>query len=143
MPVAHSEYAMVIDTMVFAYALLGVPEFREESLAVLDVSPDILVPDSFRAELVNVVWLWVREKSLPLQVGIVVLRDADALVTQVVSSAALWERALALAVEANHSAYDTLFVALAESADTKLVTYDAKLQKSFPDRVLSPSELLA
>lgn len=129
--------------MVFAYALLGVPEFREESLAVLDASPDILVPDSFRAELVNVVWLWVRQKALPLQVGIEVLLDADALVTQVVPSAALWERALALAVKADHPAYDTLFVALAESADTKLVTYDSKLQTSFPDRVLSPSEFLA
>lgn len=72
---------MVIDTMVFAYALLGVPEFRDDSLAVLEASIEVLVPDSFRAELVNVVWQWVQYNDLPLDVGIDVLRDADALVT--------------------------------------------------------------
>jgi predicted nucleic acid-binding protein len=134
---------MVIDTMIFAYALLYVPEFRDESLAVLDAATDILVPDSFRAELVNVVWQWVRYRSLPLQVGLDVLREADALITQATSAAILWERALTLAAEANHPAYDTLFVALAESTDTKVVTYDIKLQASFPDIAISPAEFLA
>ena len=134
---------MVIDTMVFAYALLGVPEFRDDSLAVLEASIEVLVPDSFRAELVNVVWQWVQYNDLPLDVGIDVLRDADALVTHVTSSALLWERALIFAVDAQHPAYDTLFVALAEFADTTLVTYDTELQQAFPDRVISPTEFLA
>jgi predicted nucleic acid-binding protein len=57
---------MVIDTMVLAYAMLGVPEFREESLAILEAATEIHVPDSFRAELVNVVWQWVQYKGLSL-----------------------------------------------------------------------------
>ena len=129
--------------MVFAYALLGVPEFREEALAVLETATEIHVPDSFRAELVNVVWQWVQYKDLPLEVGIDVPRDAEALVTHVTSSALLWERALVLAVETPHPAYDTLFLALAEFADTKLATYDTELQQAFPDRVISPAEFLA
>ncbi len=134
---------MVVDTMVFAYALLGVPEFREEALVVLETTTEIHVPDSFRAELVNVVWQWVEHKDLPLEVGLDVLRDADALVTHVTSSALLWERALVLAVDAHHPAYDSLFVALAEFADTRLVTYDTELQQAFPDWVISPAKFLA
>ena len=134
---------VVIDTMVFAYALLGVPEFREDALAVLETVTEIHVPDSFRAEFVNVVWQWVQYKGVPLDVGIDVLRDAEALVTHVTSSAVLWERALVLAVEASHPAYDTLFLALAELTDTKLVTYDTELRQALPDRVLSPAECLA
>jgi predicted nucleic acid-binding protein len=134
---------MVIDTMVFAYAMLGVPEFREESLAILEAVTEIHVPDSFRAELVNVVWQWVQYKGFTIEVGRDVLRDADALVTHVTSSALLWERALVLAVEAQHPAYDTLFVALAELIGTQLVTYESALQRAFPDRVVSPAVFLA
>ena len=133
---------MVIDTMVFAYALLGVPAFRDHSLAVLETAIEILVPDSFRAEFVNVVWQWVQHNALPLELGIDVLQDADALVTHATTSSLLWERALVLAAEAQHPAYDTLFVALAEFADTLLVTYDTKLQQAFPDRVISPATFL-
>lgn len=134
---------MVIDTMVFAYALLGVPEFRDDSLAILEATSEVLVPDSFWAELVNVVWQWVQYHDIPLEVGIDVLRDADALVTHATSSALLWEGALVLAVGARHPAYDTLFVALAEFADTQVVTYDTELQYKFPDRVISPTAFLA
>ena len=133
---------VVIDTMIFTYALLGVPEFCEESLAVIDAAGEILVPDFFRTEFVNVVWQWVQTKGLSLEAGVEVLRDTEALVTHVTSSAVLWERALALSVGAHHPAYDTLFVALAEWADAKLVTYDAGLQRAFPDVAIHPSVFL-
>ncbi len=90
---------MVIDTMIFAYALLGVPRFRDEALSVLTNAGDILVPDCFRAELVNVVWQWTHENAIPLSVGLNVLTDADALITQAISADQLWERALELSVE--------------------------------------------
>ncbi len=134
---------MVIDTMIFAYALLGVPRFRDEALSVLTHAGDILVPDFFRAELVNVVWQWTRENAIPLSIGLNVLTDADALITQAISADQLWERALELSVEANHPAYDTLFVALAEREDTELVTYDIKLRRKFQDRAISPTRFLA
>ncbi len=134
---------MVIDTMIFAYALLGVPRFRDEALLVLTNAGDILVPDCFRAEFVNVVWQWTRENAIPLNVGLDVLTDAYALITQPISEDQLWERALELSVEKNHPAYDTLFVALAEREDTELVSYDIKLRRKFPDRTISPTRFLA
>ena len=133
---------MVIDTMVFAYALLKVEGFHEEALSVLGKASEILVPDSFRAELANVVWQWIKVRGVPLDVGINILRDADSLVTQVISSASLWERALILSVTNNHAVYDTLFIALAERFNTKVVTYDAQLYKIFPGNVVTPGDFL-
>lgn len=134
---------MIIDTMIFAYALLGVTKYREEAVAVLNGATEILIPDSLRAELVNVVWQWVKTRDIPVETGIEVLRDADTLTTQAVSSSLLWERALYLSLQANHSAYDTIFIALAESAKTKVVTFDIKLRKNFPDQTVSPTEFLS
>lgn len=134
---------MVVDTMVFAYALLGVPRFRDEALAVLTLVDDILVPDSFRAELVNVVWQWTRENQLTLEVGLDVLTDADSLIMYAAPADELWERALELSVAANHPAYDTLFVALAEREETSLITYDTKLRRKFQNQTIAPTDFLS
>ena len=133
---------VVFDSMVVAYALLGVIEFRDEATQALEVAEEIWVPDSFRAELVNIVWQWVQFRNVSLGTGIEVLWDAEALVTQVFPASALWDQALELAVERKHPAYDTLFIALASAKDTKLVTYDSDLAKKFPEYCTSVPEFL-
>ena len=75
---------MVIDTMVFAYALLGVEGFREQALKALESADLVEIPDSLRAELVNVVWKWVKTKGLPLELGLEVLQDSEALIDRVI-----------------------------------------------------------
>ena len=134
---------LVVDTMVFAYGLLGVEGYRDDSLDVLRKSESIIAPDSLRAELVNVVWQWVGSTSVAVQTGVEILIDADRLVSAFVPADVIWERALELAVAHDHPAYDTLFVALAELADARLVTYDQQLLRSFPERAITPSDLLA
>lgn len=134
---------MVIDTMVFAYALLGVPRFRDESLKVLETAERLIVPDSVRAELTNVMWQWVTKEGVSVDVAIATLHDAEALFTHVLPASQLWERALELAVEKAHPAYDMLFVAAAERMDTKLVTYDAKLRRKLPDITLAPADVVS
>ena len=84
----------VLDSMVFAYALLGVVEFREEAIQAIEATEEIWVPDSCRAELVNIVWQWIQFRDVALETGIEVLWDAEALFTQVVPAPALWEQAL-------------------------------------------------
>jgi predicted nucleic acid-binding protein len=127
---------MVIDTMVFAYALLRVEDKHEQALAALEEAGQIIVPDSLFAELGNVVWQWIQFRQLPLHIGLEVLADAEALVDKVVPSARIREMALELAVQAGHSFYDTLFVATAVQEKTQLVTFDRKLAAKFPDQVL-------
>jgi predicted nucleic acid-binding protein len=121
---------MVIDTMVFAYALLHVENKYEQALAALESVDQIVVPDSLFAELGNVIWQWIQFRQLPLQIGLDALQDAEALVDVMISSS------LKLAVEANHSFYDTLFVAAAIHSDTQVLTYDRKLAAKFGDRVI-------
>ena len=122
---------IVIDTNVFAYALLGEPTKRTEATAVLEAAGAIAAPDSVFAELANVAWQWVAHGKADLDQAVDVLRDAEALIDLVVPSAALSVRALELAVQKNHAAYDTIFVALAERQGVPLVTYDAKLRRAF------------
>ena len=50
---------MVIDTMVFAYALLHVEDKYEQAIAALETVDQIVVPDSLFAELGNVIWQYL------------------------------------------------------------------------------------
>lgn len=133
---------MVFDTMVLAYALLDEPVFGNEARRALDATEQRWAPDLFRAELANVVWQWIRARSLSIAAGLQVLHDADALVTQVVSTIEIWEQALRLAVVYGHSPYDTLFVALAASKGWKVITYDRSILKRFPDYTISVPDYL-
>lgn len=127
---------MVIDTMVFAYALLHVEDRYEQAIATLETIDQIVVPDSLFAELGNVIWQWIQFRQLPLQIGLDALQDAEALVDVVISSSQIRDVALKLAVESSHSFYDTLFVASAIQSDTQVLTYDRKLVAEFGDRVV-------
>ena len=133
---------MIIDTMVFVYALLKVDNKYEESLEVLEKANKVVVPDSFRAEFTNVVWQWVKHGNIPQEYAYNTLQDAEGFIDQVVSSEKIWLKALQLAIASDHPAYDTLFVAAAMSQNEKVVTYDKKMQDKFPNWVLSPQGFL-
>ena len=134
---------MVFDTMILAYALINVPEFREEAHRAIERAREVVVPDLFHAELVNVVWQWIRARRLDLDAGLDVLERGEALPTLVVPTHALWERALALSVARNHPAYDTLFVALAIDIGSKVISNDWRLLRRFPEHAISVSQFLA
>ncbi len=122
---------MVIDTMVFVYALLRVEDQHEQAIAALETAEQIIVPDSLFAELGNVVWQWIQFRQLPIQTGLEVLEDAEALVDKIVPTADVREVALELAVQANHSFYDALFVAAAIREQVQVITFDRKLAAKF------------
>ena len=126
---------MVIDTMVFVYALLRVESKYEQALAVLAEAEQIIVPDSFFAELGNVVWEWIVFRQLPINIGLDVLHDAEELVTKVIPVTSVFDSALRLAVEKNHSLYDTVFVAAAVQEQVQVVTFDRKFADKFPAQV--------
>ena len=133
---------MVIDTMVFAYALLGVTNLRGEAAAALGAVDEVAAPDLVRAELSNAVTQWIREEGVDFATGIGVLRDADALITRMVPTNVVWERAVELAVRGPHATYDTLFIAAAELLGTKVLTYDKQMLRRFPQFAILPSAIL-
>lgn len=126
---------MVIDTMVFAYALLRVENQYEQAVSALEAIEQIIVPDSLFAELGNVVWQWIQFRQLPIQTGLEVLEDAEALIDKIVPIVDVREIALELAVRANHSFYDALFVAVAIREQAQVITFDRKLAEKFPEQV--------
>lgn len=128
---------MVIDTMVLAYALIGEAEQHDRAIAALAEEDELIAPDSLRAELVNVLWLWVRHRQVDPGSALEMLRDAETLLDEFVSTASLWESALALSVEREHSPYDTLFVALAARRGTRVLTADEALLRRFPTWTLA------
>ena len=134
---------MVVDTMVFAYALLGIEEFREDALAILEQVDTISVPDSLRVEMANVLWQWINHRKVAIETAFQVMDDTESLISQTLSGKDLWERALMLSVESNHPAYDTYFIAAAEMENTRVVSFDKKLKAVFPDMVLTPAEFLS
>lgn len=134
---------MVIDTMVFAYALLGVAAFRQDASAILEQADTISVPDSLRVELANVLWQWINHRKVSIATALEVMDDTESLIGRTLSGKSLWERALVLSVESNHPAYDTYFIAAAEIENTQVVSFDKRLKTVFPDRVLTAAEFLS
>ena len=134
---------MIIDTMIFAYALLGVEKFREDAAAILEKADTISVPDSFRVEMANVLWLWVSHRKVPIETALQVMEDSESLIGLTLSGKDLWERALVLSFDTNHPVYDTYFVAAAEMENTRVVSFDKKLKAAFPKMVLTAPEFLS
>ena len=134
---------MVVDTMVFAYALLGVEEFRQDAITTLEQAETISVPDSFRVEMANVLWQWIKHRKVSIETALQVMDDTESLISRTLSGDNLWERAVALSVSSNHPAYDTYFIAAAEMENTQVVSFDKKLKTIFPDKVLTAAEFLS
>jgi predicted nucleic acid-binding protein len=132
------EKIAVIDTNVLAYYLLGVEPYSHESSNLFEADIELIAPESFKAELLNVMWLSVRNGAISVVQGIEKLNYAEVLIDESVPITALWEDALVLAAESNHSPYDTLFVALAEREKTKLLSFDLPLRDAFPSTVMLP-----
>jgi predicted nucleic acid-binding protein len=87
---------MVVDTMVFAYALLGVEEFRQDATATLEQADTISVPDSFRVEMGNVLWQWIKHRKVSIETALQIMDDTESLISRTLSGENLWERALVL-----------------------------------------------
>lgn len=103
-------------------------------------SLDLLAPDLIWTEIANAHWRGARQNRFTP-------RDAQASLASLhshrlltVSSESLIDRALEIALSHGRTAYDSLYVALAESSHATLITADEKLANaiggSFPVRWL-------
>jgi predicted nucleic acid-binding protein len=132
---------MVFDTMVLVYALLGVTEFHHDSLAAIRKAEEIWAPDLLRAELLNALWQWTRARKVSPDIAGDLFQSCASLV-RFAPADGLQEVAFRLALDRDHSPYDTLFVALAISREQKLLTYDRGLLGKFPEWTLSVPDFL-
>ena len=116
---------------------------RRESKRLLRLPYEFIAPDLWPAELANVFWKSVRAGHLTSEGALQMLPVVERLVSTTVGSMNLLSHALTLAIQADHPAYECLFIALAVLEDTVLVSYDRRLARKFGERVALPTELLA
>lgn len=123
----------VVDVSVAAKWILPSAEepYSKNALELLDryrmKEIQVLVPDLFWAEIGNVLWKATRTQRISVadaQVGLQKLVNSNFLT---VPSLSVLNRAFEIATSFGRSFYDCLYVALAESATTYVITADERL----------------
>jgi len=94
----------------------------------------LLAPDLIEAELSNVLWKAVRRKRISQAEAGNSLRNFAALAIQVIPTSDLLDQALHIAVACDRTFYDSLYVALALSTKTELITADERLVNALGSR---------
>ena len=131
----------VVDTNVVAYYLLGTEPFGAETRHFWQAVEQPIAPAHWQAELARVVWMAVRAGALPADEGHRRLDFASRLRIRGLPIGSLWQSALSLSLSSGVSPYDTLFVALAQSQDLPLATFDKQVLKVFPDVAFRPKDI--
>jgi predicted nucleic acid-binding protein len=110
--------------------------------ALLSAGP-LRAPDLLLVECANVLWKKVRRGELSADeagLAIRVLRQAD---IELLPSRPLADRALQLALELDHSAYDCLYLALALESGQPFVTADDRFVRRIAEAGLAPGVVTA
>ena len=90
----------------------------------------VLAPDLYVAEVTNIMWKHGRKEKDKADAYAERNKVCIDFIDEYVSSLELWEEALRLAQEHDHSVYDMLYAALARRHDALLATMDAELRRT-------------
>ena len=131
----------VVDTNVIAYYLLKTEPFHREAREFWRAVDEPIAPSFWAAEFVNAVWAVTRSGAITPAEALERVRLASLLGLESIEVTSLWAGALSCALDADHPAYDTLFVELARREQVALVTFDKKLLARFPDVARRPNAL--
>jgi predicted nucleic acid-binding protein len=93
----------------------------------------LIAPDLVIAEITNAAWKFVIFDRVPANSAMSAVRDVAKAFEQLVPTSVLKDRALTIAIELRHSAYDCFYLALAEQSASPLVTADDRLMRRCSD----------
>ncbi|MGH6900376.1 MAG: type II toxin-antitoxin system VapC family toxin [Geminicoccaceae bacterium] len=102
---------------------------RPEARRLLDGSHPLVAPELILAEVVNVVWKRLMAGAIDRSQAADVPRQLPQLFAELCPLATLAQRALMIAEELRHPAYDCFYLALAEAKDARLVTADRRFAR--------------
>lgn len=120
---------IVIDASVLVKVLTG--EFGgEAALESVSVERDRIAPDWVQLEVASAIAKKVNTGELRRVGAEAALRKLSEVVTEVVPSLELIDRAFELSLVLKHAIYDCLYLALAERLQCILVTADAKFVRA-------------
>jgi len=120
---------LVIDASVAAKWLVN-ESLSDQALSLLDPKNELIAPDLLLPEVGNVLWKKTRSGELSSQMAV---ERFDALLNmgvKVVAANALSRRALEIALETGRTVYDSLYLALAEATECRLVTADGRFVRA-------------
>ena len=132
----------VVDTNVIAYYLLRTERFLEECTRFWREVEEPVAPASWEPELVNVLWLMARQNVVTLSQALDLLKASRSLGITSIAVGELWHGALTRGYASGITAYDALFVELAERESLPLATFDEAVIKAFPRVAMNPSKLM-
>ncbi len=93
----------------------------------------VIAPDLVIAEMTNAAWKFVIFDNLAPQTVMTTIHEAAKAFEELVPTSELKDRALAIAIELRHPAYDCFYLALAERQKAPLVTADDRLIRRCAD----------
>lgn len=120
----RSDERVVIDASVAVKWV--VPEPGSEQAELL-LDRGLIAPDLLFAECANILWEKVRRGELTTEEADVAAQTLEQGEITLVSARGYLALATSIAVELDHTAYDGLYLALAEASELRLVTADDRL----------------
>jgi predicted nucleic acid-binding protein len=91
-------------------------------------SGEVLVaPELVIAEITNAAWKSVIREEISTESATAIVREASRFFIELVPAIALQARAISIALELRHPAYDCFYLALADIRDIQVVTSDNRL----------------
>jgi predicted nucleic acid-binding protein len=93
----------------------------------------LIAPDLVIAEITNAAWKFVIFDRVPADPAMSAVREVAKAFEELVPTSLLKDRALAMAIELRHPAYDCFYLALAERSASPLVTADNRLIRRCSD----------
>jgi predicted nucleic acid-binding protein len=102
------------------------------ALALLTENEKLEAPSLLAHEITNAIWVMIHRGMFSAVRGNAILTDALSPVALLPNDSALATRALEIAAELDHPAYDAYYIAAAEAADTHFVTADRRLLAKLP-----------
>ena len=93
----------------------------------------LIAPDLVIAEITNAAWKFVTFDGMKAEIAISAVREVVKAFEELVPTSDLRDRALAIAIELRHPAYDCFYLALAERRTSPLVTIDDRLIRRCAD----------
>jgi predicted nucleic acid-binding protein len=102
-------------------------DYFEKAEALAASGERLAAPDLIVAEVANAAWKLVTFSNLDFDSARAAVHNVVNIVHDLVPAAELRDRAINIALELRHPAYDCFYLALAESRQTPLVTTDDRL----------------
>ena len=126
---------LVVDASVAVKWLFDEPDSdRAEALLARAGASDrlkLVAPEILAAEIANALWKRMRRGDIDRQKTLETSKHFEEICPLLLPIGDLAQRALELAIDSRHPAYDCFYVALAEELSAGLITADERLYRAF------------